>query len=65
METNIQSVEDSAEEEPDSIRIEALRRARVAEFMADLDVAGASRYIPVPGALMDYDQSYRAVHQAA
>jgi len=60
METNIQSAEGSADAEPDSTDIEALRQARVEAFAADLGKAGASLYLPVPRALLEYDQSQTA-----
>ena len=55
-----QSAEAPAEPEPDSTTIEALKRERVAAFMADLGVAGESRYLPIPRALLQYDQAHPA-----
>jgi len=62
MANSIEIAEGSAEAEPDSIDIEALRKERVAQFVADLGVAGPSRYLPVPHALLEYDQEH---HEAA
>ena len=58
METNIQSAEGSVDAEPDSTIVEDLRKQRVAEFAADLGLTGPSRYIPVPRALLEYDQEH-------
>ena len=59
METNTQIAEGPADAEPDSIDIEALRKARLAEFTKDLGLTGPSRYIPIPRALLEYDTEHQ------
>jgi hypothetical protein len=55
MTKSIETADGSLEVEPDSTDIEALKRARIAEFTADLHICGPSKYIPVPRELLEYD----------